>query len=326
MRLADRTGRNVPGPAVYDPPVITGYGHPAYAAALEEFGDPIVLPRSQGSLLAQDIEGGSDRDASGPYPLFSCGDWSALTADLDGLAGELVSVGVVADPFGDWTVELLDALFPDRRIAFKEHFVVELTSDPLSRVSAHHQRFAARGQRLVSVEVLGEPQALLADWVRLYAQLVRRHGITGVAAFSHISFERQLEVPGIVAFRATEGATTVGAALWYVDREVAYWHLAAYSERGYKLDASYALLAAALEHFSGAGLRWASLGAGAGLRDDASDGLSRFKAGWASGTRTAHFCGRILDPERYDALSQKPTSLHRTPEFFPAYRADSMAG
>jgi Acetyltransferase (GNAT) domain len=310
----------LPGASVYDARVTSGYRHPEYAASLSEFGDPIWLPRTAGFLLRRRIAG-ELRDAMGPYPLFCCGDWSALAADLEELDGELVSVGLVADPFGNWTVDQLDHAFPDRRVAFKEHFVVELAPDPLSRVSSHHQRFVARGQRRVEVELVRTPLSLLDDWVGLYAELVRRHRITGVAAFSSGSFRQQLTVPGLVAFRAVEADEVVGAVLWYCDREVAYWHLAAYSPRGYKLDASYALLGAALEHFADAGMRWACLGAGAGAGAgrEASDGLSRFKAGWASGTRTAHFCGRILDPDRYKALSTIESP------FFPAYRAGSMA-
>jgi hypothetical protein len=300
--------------------VIGGYRHPDYAAALSEFGVPLSLAESGGCLLVRPIGEGPSRDAMGPYPLFSCKDWSALSADLDALTGELVSVCLVADPFGDWTLDLLDKAFPDRRLAYKEHFVVELAPDPLRRVSAHHQRFARRGRRLVAVERISEPWSLLDDWVRLYDELVSRHQIVGISAFSPESFRRQLRVPGVVAFRASEGGVTVGAFLWYVDRHVAYWHLAAYSPRGYKLDASYALMAAALEHFVDVGLRWACLGAGAGVFADSADGLSRFKGGWASGTRTAHFCGRILDPDLYATLTRRDTA------FFPAYRAGSMAG
>lgn len=320
MRFAvANAGQGIKGPA-YDVKVIGGYRHPDYAKALSQFGSPLHLPRSEGCLLARPIDAGPSRDAMGPYPLFACTDWSTLGDDLDTLAGDLVSVGLVTDPFGGWTVDVLDAVFPDRRVAFKEHFVVELGSDPLRRVSAHHQRFAARGQRKVAVERVVAPRMMLDDWVVLYAELVRRRGIRGIAAFSRESFERQLAVPGLVAFRGTEAGATVGAALWYVDQGVAYWHLAAYSPRGYKLDASYALMAAALEHFAAAGLRWASLGAGAGVAADPSDGLSLFKAGWASSTRTVHFCGRILDRERYAELSKLATT------FFPAYRAGSMTG
>ena len=184
---------------------IGGYRHPGYAAALSEFGVPLSLPGCGGSLLVRSIADGPHRDAMGPYPLFACGDWSKLASDLDALAGELISVGLVADPFGNWTVELLDGAFPDRRQAFKEHYVVELGPDPLKRVSAHHQRFAARGQSKVAVERMSAPSELLGDWLRLYGELVQRHRITGISAFSAESFSRQLAVPGIVAFRADRG-------------------------------------------------------------------------------------------------------------------------
>jgi hypothetical protein len=296
--------------------VPTGYRHPAYAASLAEFGEPLRLARSGGTLLVRGF--GDVRDAMGPYPVFACADWTALPGDLEALDG-LVSVTLVTDPFGEWTVELLDAAFPDRRVPFKEHYVVALDVDPVARATPHHRKFARRGLRNVSVERLADPLALLDDWVALYGELVRRHAITGVSAFSRAAFEQQLRVPGVVAFAAREQGQAVGAALWYVDAGVAHWHLAAYSLRGYRLDASYALVATALEAFARDGLRFASLGAGAGLSAEPTDGLSRFKAGWATGTRTVHLCGRVLDPERYRELGGPPGT-----GFFPAYRADSI--
>jgi hypothetical protein len=296
--------------------VPAGYRHPAYAASLVEFGDPLPLASSGGTLLARTFKGA--RDAMGPYPVFGCTDWTAVGTDLAALT-DVVSVTLVTDPFGDWTVELLDAAFPDRRVPFKEHYVVDLGDDPVAHASDHHKKYVRRGLRRVRVEA-ADPVGLHADFVRLYSILVARHGITGVSAFSPDAFARQLCVPGIVAFTARAEGEIVGATLWYVDAGVAHWHLAAYSPQGYRLDASYALLATALERFADDGLRFASLGAGAGLSAEPTDGLSRFKAGWATGTRTVHLCGRILDPDRYRALGGPPGTA-----FFPAYRADSMA-
>ncbi len=297
-----------------------GYGHPSYAAALAEFGAPRALPRSGGTLLVREIDGAGASDAMGAYPLFACDDWGGLAADLQELEGELVSVALVADPFGGWTVEQLSAAFPDRQIAFKEHHVVDLADgDPVARATKHHRQYARRGLRAVAVEEVADPPSLLDEWDALYGGLVARHGITGISAFSRASFAGQLAVPGIVAFRATalDDGELAGAALWYLDGDVAYWHLAAYSECGYRLDASYALMATALERFAQpGGPRWAGLGAGAGV-DASGAGLDRFKAGWATETRTAHFCGRILDHARYRALSPERGDT----AFFPAYRA-----
>ena len=79
----------------------------------------------------RDIDGSADRDATGPYPLFCCADWSGLAADLDELSGGIVSVDVVTDPFGEWTIEQLATGVPRPMCPFKEHFVVELGPAPL---------------------------------------------------------------------------------------------------------------------------------------------------------------------------------------------------
>jgi hypothetical protein len=293
----------------------SGYANPAYAQSLSEFGAPVLLPRSGGSVLRRPLADGDGHDAMGPYPLFACPDWSGLGADLDTLAGELVSLTLVADPFADATPEQLAACFPDLMVAFKEHFVVDLRApDP----DAHHRRNARRALRDLDVEEVAEPAALLDDWVALYVELVRRHGIRGIAAFSHDAFAAQLRVPGIRALRAVHEGETVGAVLFYADEELAYYHLGAYSERGYDLRASFAIFATALERFAADGLRSLSLGAGAGASADTDDGLTRFKRGWASGTRTAYLCGRILDAERYAALATGSS-------YFPAYREGEFA-
>ena len=75
-----------------DTSVITGYTHKAYAAALAEFGTPIVLPRSRGNLLKRPIRHTSSQDAMGPYPLFSCVDWNGLADDLETLRSDTVAV------------------------------------------------------------------------------------------------------------------------------------------------------------------------------------------------------------------------------------------
>lgn len=61
------------------------------------------------------------------------------------------------------------------------------------------------------------------------------------------------------------------------------------------------------------------LGAGAGIDDKGTDGLTRFKRGWSTGTRTAYFCGRVFDHAKYSELV-RATSASAT-NYFPAYRA-----
>jgi len=107
----------------------------------------------------------------GPYPIFSCGDWGALAEDLRELAGELVSVSLVADPFGDWSLETLEHCFPDVLLRFKDHFVVELGPDPMRRVQQNHRRNAARAERIGLVTEVVTHDRLLPRAVELASQI-----------------------------------------------------------------------------------------------------------------------------------------------------------
>jgi len=300
---------------------MTGYLHPGYAAALAEIGRPVLLPESQGWLLERNIPCTADDDAMGCYPLFGCESWKGLAADLDGYRNQFITVSLVADPFGGHDETLLRSLF-DHVIPFKAHFIADLGKPFLSFVSSTHRKFARRALRALTVEFCPNPLAWLDAWVLLYDELKRRHGISGMRAFSRESFARQLAVPGLVMFRAAEGAETVGLDLWYVQGEVAQAHLAAFSPRGYELQASYGLKLFIFEFFRDK-VRWLNLGGGAGVDSSTKDGLTAFKRGWASGTRTAWFCGRVLQPERYQALVR---ALGATSGgYFPAYRQGEFA-
>ena len=78
----------------------------------------------------------------GAYPLFACEDWHGLAGDLGELDGRLASVALVTDPFGNFDEALLNASF-DRVLAFKDHFLVDLSRPPESFVSSNH-RYKAR--------------------------------------------------------------------------------------------------------------------------------------------------------------------------------------
>jgi hypothetical protein len=303
---------------------MNGYSHPYYAASLAEFGHPRALPRSGGWLLERSITDTPYHDAMGCYPLFACRDWSKLNLDFEELTNELVSVSLVADPFGDHGSALLRKCFPTLVTPFKEHLVTDLSRSPESFVAPPHRRKARKALERIDVQHCEDATLLLNDWIELYANLIKRHGIRGLTAFSADSFKSQLSVPGISVFRAIGDNETVGMTLWYIDGEVAYYHLGAYSELGYKSDASFALFWRALEWFSSQRLKWLDLGAGAGLSGaNRSDGLSRFKRGWATGTRTAYFCGRIFDQSKYDEV-MRARNITAT-DYFPAYRKGEFA-
>jgi len=297
---------------------LTGYGHRAYVDSFAALGSPVALPASRGWLLKRAIPATEYCDAMGCYPIFCCADWSALADDFRDLSQSVVSVTLVTDPFGKYDPASLNRCFRDLVIAFKQHFVTDLTCAPNSFVSSHHRRNAQNALKKLEIEQCIQPLSVLDDWIGLYDTLIQRHEVKGIAVFSRASFEQQFKVPGLVVLRAVSGQDTVGMLLWYVQGEVAYYHLGAYSGEGYELGASFALFSRAIEIFAHSGIRWLDLGASAGLDGTAVDGLSRFKKGWSTGTRTAYLCGRIFDRVRYEQL-KAARGITQT-NYFPAYR------
>jgi len=300
--------------------VPTGYEHPSYAASLSEFGSPMLLPLCQGWALMRRIPGSSQSDVLGTYPLFFCRDWSQLQEDVAALRDRAVSFAMVTDPFAKPQVNLLSSSF-DIVIPFKDHFIVELSRPLEYIVSKSHQETVRRARKKVTVSLCANPADRLAEWLRLFGYLVKRHQIGGIKAFSAEAFAQQLRIPGITVFEAREIATgeLVGMEIWYLQNDVAYGHLAAFSERGYALRASYASKWQVLCYFSDKA-RYVNLGGKAGTdrKQETVDGLTRFKQGWSTGTLKAYFCGKILDPASYAQLVRDKGA--EGVRFFPSYR------
>jgi len=227
---------------------------------------------------------------------------------------------VVADPFAQIGEGLLRECFRDTAVPFKKHYIVDPAANAGNPASAHHRKYARKSLEKLGIEVAPDPTAYLDEWVSLYENLVRAKHLSGIKAFSRRAFAIQLKVPGMIMFRALAPGRTESIAthLWYLMGEVAYFHLAALAPEGYAANASYALLWTAIGYFRSRARRL-DLGGGAGTSEDPSDGLSWFKRGWATSTRTAWLCGRIFNREAYDSLVGSRRT--RSGDYFPAYRA-----
>jgi hypothetical protein len=297
---------------------MTGYLDPGYAESLKEFGEPIYLPNSGGWILKRKIPGFEYYDAMGCYPLFCCHDWTKLSTDINDMNRDLISLAIVTDPFGNHNHNNLRRCFKDFVIPFKEHFVTDLSQSLNEFVSNNHRRNARKSLEYVDVERCSNPINFINDWTVLYSNLISRHKIRGIQTFSEKSFRKQLMVPGMVAFRAIYEDKTIGMILWYVQDKICYYHLGAFNNTGYNLRVSFALFWRAIEYFIEMGLEWLNLGADAGVKTELSNGLSRFKKGWSTGTRTSYFCGRIFNQKIYSKIVE---SKGVTPtDYFPAYR------
>jgi len=300
--------------------MVTGYLHPRYPESLSEFGTPHELPRCGGWILEREIPKSGYSDAMGCYPLFVCRDWARLAPDLQDLGDDLVSLALVTDPFGEYELADLQRCF-EVVFPFKEHYIVDLNRPVNEIVSRHHRYYARKVSENVQIEICEEPIQYIDEWVALYADLTRRHKVTGIRTFSHAAFLNQLSIPGLVMFRAVYKDTVVGAALCFMQEDVAYGHLMGINEAGHELGASYALYWSHLSYLSGK-VHWLDWGGTSGVQENGADGLSQFKRGWSTGTRTAYFCGKIINQERYAELveTRAPTETN----YFPAYRSGEM--
>ncbi|MFN8623855.1 MAG: GNAT family N-acetyltransferase [Chloroflexota bacterium] len=293
-----------------------GYRDPRYVDSLTEWGDPMPLPRSGGWLLARPTPIGGLRDARGPYPLLACADWEALDTDLAALAGDLVSVVGVTDPFGAYDEALLHRTFGDLVRPFRRHYIVDLEQVGQRPWSRKLEQTARRALRSVEIEVLDEPAVHAATWSELYRNLIDRHGVTGIRAFSAASFERLLAMPGVTLLLARSGDRILGGQVYLRQGDVVHCHLGAVTPEGYQLDTFHAMDRVSLERFAGTA-RWLDLGGGQG-DPEGQDGLARYKARWATDSRWTWLVGRILDPDAYAHLVAVTDSADSP--WFPAYR------
>ncbi len=289
------------------------YASAAYAAVFREAADPLWVPAWGVHVLTREIPNGGGRDAMGVYPLTAFADGADLAAGLDWLREQgMVSVGLVPDPATAPPLAELRAAF-GLCAPFKTHLLVDYGQEV--RLSKHHRYEVKKALRQVSVEVVPLARHLNA-WRELYANLVERHEIGGMTAFSDNAFERMAGVDGLTAVAAFADGAIVSMHLWVSDPHSGHGYslLAASNAEGYRRSAAYAVYDASVRLFSA--LRTLNLGAGAGLSAD-DDGLTRFKKGFANAEAQAYFCAAILDEPRYAALSGGRAE-HATP--FPAYR------
>lgn len=293
-----------------------GYAHPVYADSLAEFGTPRELPLCGGWVLERPIPGFPYRDGMGCYPLFICRDWSQLHSDLRALEDELVSLSLVTDPFGHYDVDLLHQCF-DVVVPFKKHYIADLHR-PLNEIAgSRHRKNARRALKKLRVHVFEDPTKFIEEWISLYNDLIKKHNISGISAFSRTAFAKQLSIPGTVVLSAEYQDVTVAAQIYFVQGDVVHCHLGAASQTGYEQGAVHALDFYSIEYFSGK-VHWLNLGGAAGITSGNTDGLSLYKSGWSTETRTAYFCGRIFNRERYEKIVK--TSGITATDYFPAYR------
>jgi len=297
---------------------MTYFGY-QYANSLNDYGIPLFLPKSEGWILKRKILNSEYFDGMGLYPFFGCNDWLNLEQDFQNLSEEIICLSLVTDPFGKYQKEELLEIFSAVCFPYKEHFVIDLNTDFRKKISQNHLRNIQKSEKKMTVEKIEYQPEIVNDWSEMYENLINRHKIRGLLTFSKKIFKQQLQLENTVIFRAIKEEKIIGMLIFVTDRKVAYYHLGAYSDQGYELGASFALFSQALNYFSNQGFDFIGLGAGAGSENDGNDGLTRFKKGWATGTKTVYFCGKIFNQKIYEKLRALKPEYEKT-KYFPAYR------
>jgi len=293
-----------------------GYLHPLYAESFSEIGTPLYLPKSKGWLIKRQIPGTNYFDAMGPYPLFFCENWDVLIEDFIGLKNELVSISLVLSPFSDFPINEYQDFFEIFKV-YKDHYILDLSLPLNKTISKNKQRNAKRALRNLDVELKVSPNIDLDEWVILYNCLIELHDIDGLRAFSRKSFENQIAIPNTHYFRILHNRKVVGGNLFYIQGDVAYAHLSAFTEEGYELGAAYAVKWVALNHLKKM-IRWVNFGGGVDESSEKIGGLDLFKKGWSSSSEKSYFCGKILNKELYEQLSIQKSDNNN--QWFPSYR------
>lgn len=302
-----------------EPPPL-GYRHPDYASAFGELGTPRFLPHSGGWILQRDIPGASRTDAMGLYPVFACERLAALERDILELRHETpspVSLLFITDPMDGIGALRSSSLFDVCR-PFKTHYLTDLEVARQPVASRHHAYYARRAGREMDAEAVSDPLEHLDEWCDLFDQLVARHGLRGFRCFSRGHFARVLSLPGVVMHRSRHNGVTTGAQILLIQDDVAHAHLAAFSDAGYALGASYLLDRFAQEALAGI-VRYINWGGGT----PSNEGLARYKRGWANVERSSWLLGCILDREAYSRLSGRTAANGEA--YFPAYRTGEFS-
>jgi len=251
-----------------------------------------------GSLRARSAHGPGRRDGKLPASTAPTGRAWRTTSRAAPTASS--AVALVTDSFGAYEEALLRASF-HRVLAFKQHFVADLTQPLETSTSANHRRNARAALRRLTVDVPANREACLDDWCALYERLAAERRIVGIRRFSAPFVRGPVSPAGprrAAGARGRRHGRHAPLAARRSSRAQPPFRSKCPRVRAVRrLRAALARPRALCRQ-----VRWLHLGAGPGVTAQADDGVSSFKRGWATGTRPAYFCGRICAPERYREL------------------------
>lgn len=297
--------------------VASGYLSRSYADAFKNIGRVEPFGMTGGHVLLRSIPSSDRKDISGPYPIFTCTNWSAVEEALNEPLENAVTLTLVTDPFCPLSEVEISQLFDFHR-PFHDHWLIDLGS-PIAP-SPHHRRNLRQAGRFRIESGPADP-TFATSFVKLYGHLAEKKKISDLRAFSSESLAAQLAVPGAWLVTSWDQEELLGADLYYLEGRIVRAHLSAYAPKGYANSISYPMMLAAIEQFR----IFADIidlgGAPAVEGNSKCGGVGHFKRGWTQLTRPSYLCGKVFDREAYKALSKG-----RHMRWFPAYREGEYSG
>lgn len=284
------------------------YASLAYAQAFLPDYSPIYLSQLSAHVLKRAIPQTAYEDAMGVYPR------TPLPCDADFLPAfealreqGMISLVLVTDSIVRPPESSLRAAF-DHVVAYKDHYLHDFSKQ--RDYSRHHHYEVRRAHKLCNTRILDLHEHMEA-WCALYDRLIVKHSITGIQAFNRDYFSAIASMKPLMVGAFVDDAL-VSAHIWFIHEGIAYSHLAASSEMGYRTGAAYAVYDRSFDYFETQGMTHADLGGGAGS-DSASSGLVRLKQGFSNDIVLCYVCGKILNNDIYRRLGGNAN-------YFPAYR------
>ncbi len=302
---------------------LQGYQNTKYIESISETVPPLSLSRSNGWLVPKIIPGSNEIDLSATNPFIICQNPDSLIHDFESLSDKYVALTVITNPIYEISKEIWSSYFKDLFVPFKSHYLVEIEKYQFERtVSQHHRYYSRKALKEAAITLAEKPIDYLDDFYYLYQQLLVRHDVCASNALSKKMLAQQFNVPGVKMFVARDDYGIQAISVWMQTQDVAFYHLAVSSETGYKKSFAYGTMKTAIDHFFGEGTRMLGLGGGNSIRTKnkiaVNSGLQSFKAGWATLSTDVFLCGRILNPEIYNALTK--SAVKTDSQFFPLYR------
>lgn len=282
-----------------------------YVDSLNHIGKTYLVPEWETSVLIRKINNHFE-DIFGPYPLTILPKNCNIQGGLQRLRNSgFVSATLILDDFHRPDLNQLQDAFTIVT-PFKTHLITNLQTTN-HNYTKHHRYYIKKALEKVTVKKF-DLEKYLTEWGQLYQELATKHNLSSLHKFSAAHHHALSQLPGVTAIGAWIEDKLVSAHIFVSDGNYVHSHLAASNQEGYSCGAAYAINDAAIKFFKDTKL--INFGGGAGLSSQINDGLFKFKQGFANDQSQSYLCGVILDPKKYEDLTNRkePTT------FFPAYR------